>query len=678
MGAPLVSLTGQQRNALQNAVDNPHLAPSFADMGANPKVRVFMANFDGTFNDNEDVPYGESETIVSLIHKDALKNANPRFASHYSAGVGTRTKTAARKWHEGGTGDGCESRAEAMHRELVMQTQKWLKEDPEAIIHVCASGFSRGAATAVHFLNLVHDRGAIVEGASPERAAWFTAKGAGPGAVKSSAMLLDLVATGQEKVLKLALPPSTQASLHLVAAGEERRHFKVTQLSDARFDKDGKPMRGMDNEEWAEAKNVGIPPLPSGAPAFKLTKAGTIFYQCVKEITLAGARHSDVGGAYEKGGIAKIPLYLTSCFLRSLGIPGSQPVKPQLTVIQRASAHDSRDRIELARQATDALVGRTFTRAEVEREAAKRHAREWDGHVLRTVRLTLFDDDNNKVGERIMRINVPHEDTVKFPNTKGMGIERSVLYDPHAQKTLAERAQEVMSTGITVHATTSIMMFKGMRIDDMDEPDSLAKIVFDKTPNRRIEVSVMDQRKFSALHDGRQAVPAGQVIPFDFGKDQWPESIRKGIAVMNAREDLDPSAPARRPSALMDGHFATYLTDGMESAAQLLIAEFPDIENVSFEIQAQKPQFKDNTDPFRVVALVQKGGVEHEYGVRKEPANPDELEFRQRVGQMVAGIAALAKMMHKQQITVLDLGNVTFAEMTTANEETTAKRVRPG
>lgn len=234
MSVPHISLSGKKKNSLHKAVSAPALSPNFAATGAkNPHLRVFVAHFDGTQNDYKDVPAEFQETLVassfrSMFDSDVLAN-------RYYHGVGTRTDGFI-GMVQSAFGMGCEDRAERAYIELAEATREWRMKDPLVQVHVHVVGFSRGSAIAVHFMNLVHERGVT----SPKTSRW----GGGPkhlpqsdlvsaGKVLMSAALLDTVSTGQTDVLKLGLPPTAVSVLHLTAGGEQRFLFPLTSLADA-------------------------------------------------------------------------------------------------------------------------------------------------------------------------------------------------------------------------------------------------------------------------------------------------------------------------------------------------------------------------------------------------------------------------------------------------------------
>lgn len=278
--------------------------PALAWQGAGAEHKhVFVAAFDGTWNDRENLRPGEVMTNPALLEKELSELYNERLSGNYYNGVGTR-ENALMKVLNGMTGDGSEQRAEQAFRDFQKQSLEWLKADPDAQIHVVTVGFSRGAASARHFLNLVDERGVPADAGrklvepSPNSESPFDTKtyqvydkfAKQPGTVTSSALLYDTVATGQEQVLKLGIPVSTRYVVHITSQDEDRPHFPLTAIDGGRSD----------------AANV----------ARFLT------------ISLPGV-HSDIGGGYQEG-VGKLGHYLGDQVLHRLGFdlePGRVPTE---------------------------------------------------------------------------------------------------------------------------------------------------------------------------------------------------------------------------------------------------------------------------------------------------------------------------------------------------------------
>lgn len=662
MSSPTIPLTGAQKNALQAIADDPHLSPDFAKMGeVNPNLRVFVVNFDGTWNDKDDVPPGESSTIVAKLYEDSAAFNSPTFESHYVSGVGTRTSKMKSLW-EGATGAGCKDRAEAMHDLLKATADRWRQENPNVEIHVHTTGFSRGAASSLHFLNLVDEFGACSRTADAYQRQAIDACSIGPGKVKSSAMLFDVVATGQEKVLKLTVPPTTQSVLHLTAGGEERRHFKLVSLGDDRYDKMGKRIEGANNAEWSQAKNVGMPPV-RGPMRYPCNEDGSFFYQRIRQIDLPGARHSDVGGAYDKsdgiydkndsaykikGGIAGLPLYLARAFQSTLGIPGKRPVRPSFWDIQHGNAHDSRDAIESTRQLFQELGGKTFSRDTVKREQAKKQPRHWGGDTLRSVTLTLRDHAGKVFATKTTQSVVPHPNDRPLPSDQNMGMPNWLSMDPmRVQKTTSRmlgsgRVSGQSSREFVVDEDARTIHYQGIRIDDVGSMDSLVAPIMDKTQNHWLEVSVTREKIYCQAQNGNQIAKPGKkkAAQFDFGDDPWCFQILEAIQILNERTHANPSDP--RQFTPIDQTMANSLIGRalQGSAAHALKAEGADA--VTFKVVKSR----GSSDLLRVTGTFEFEGKTETYPFKGIAQTQEDLNRRTRIGWLVSGIEEVANMLN--------------------------------
>ncbi len=180
-----------------------------------PERIVFVMGFDGTNNDREQVPEGETKTVVAQLLDGVEGNEFGKPVDYPGAPVlksYLRGPGCADSWWcllDQATGRSSRSTAqEALH-----QLKAFIAAHPAATeVRVVVIGFSRGAATARHFLNQVYQastNGKLGTGAP----------------VWSSAILIETVATGQTEKLKLGMPPNLEFGLHLVAKNETRTLF---------------------------------------------------------------------------------------------------------------------------------------------------------------------------------------------------------------------------------------------------------------------------------------------------------------------------------------------------------------------------------------------------------------------------------------------------------------------
>lgn len=300
-----IPLTEAQKKSWVSAIvemDDTFL-PAIAWQGEGTEHKhVFVASFDGTWNDRENLRDGEASTNPAVLEAELSKLYNSHLDGQYYNGVGTRENGLMRVLN-GMTGGGSEQRAEQAFKDFQHKAQDWLKADPEAQIQVFAMGFSRGAASARHFLNLVDERGVPADDGRKQKVEdpytdsprpnskivqvydHFLRQ---PGTVTSSALLYDTVATGQEQILKLGIPSSTHYVVHLTSQDENRKAFPLMSLS---------------------AKS---PDLADAARFMTLALPGV---------------HSDIGGGYNEG-VSKLAEYLGSQVLYRFGFeiePGPAP-----------------------------------------------------------------------------------------------------------------------------------------------------------------------------------------------------------------------------------------------------------------------------------------------------------------------------------------------------------------
>jgi hypothetical protein len=223
---------------------------------------IFVAVFDGTWNDKEDPDL--PRTVPAQLADDLaeLARTEPLVQTHYYEGVGTREFVLLRLW-DGATGRGTIERAERALSDLKAATAA----NGGVVPYVYAIGFSRGAASARHFLNLVDS---LPAGAEP---------------VRSSALLFDTVATGQTHRLALGVPASNDLMVQFVATREFRLAFPyVPLLTDA-----------ADHPSLADGNSDEV-----------------------VEVRVPGA-HSDIGGGYDDG-IWKLTLAMSRALLTRQGL----------------------------------------------------------------------------------------------------------------------------------------------------------------------------------------------------------------------------------------------------------------------------------------------------------------------------------------------------------------------
>lgn len=169
-------------------------------------VDVYKVAFDGTMNDAADVPPGERSTLVAHIAQ--------KIDAKYYPGPGKQNLYFL-NWLDGATGFTSRRIAEQAEKDFFSHASTWLASNPNGEIRVFITGFSRGAAIARHFMNVVERDWSTspVGMAHPEKSPHFYA------------LLIDTVATGQMESLQLSLPKSLDYLVHMIAKDEPRSLF---------------------------------------------------------------------------------------------------------------------------------------------------------------------------------------------------------------------------------------------------------------------------------------------------------------------------------------------------------------------------------------------------------------------------------------------------------------------
>jgi len=214
----------------------------------NPYERLFVASFDGTWNDAEKDPQHLTNVgRISNTIAELAKNPDNHIAGHYVKGVGTQDGFIERTL-DGAFGYTYDERLEEMYKHFTEQAKEWLAKDPQAQIRIADIGFSRGAEQAAGFSRLVHERGIQdpegrreVRGEDGRMHIEYTkpplvAAGQTPQAVG----LFDPVGTGEPRNHDRRLPPSVVSGFQIVAEDELRGSFKSTSIIDQGLTPDGR------------------------------------------------------------------------------------------------------------------------------------------------------------------------------------------------------------------------------------------------------------------------------------------------------------------------------------------------------------------------------------------------------------------------------------------------------
>ncbi|AOW11897.1 hypothetical protein LPB72_02185 [Hydrogenophaga crassostreae] len=258
------------------------------------KQLVFVAHFDGTNNDKDNVKLSGSAqwTNVAQLSKqmEVESKRNENFSSNYYRGVGTdpglegTLEASIRP-----SGDMRET-ALLAYTDFQKQATDWLKQHPDAnsteSLKVLATGFSRGAGTAAVFSQMLHERGLT----DPATGMVIVP----PGQLGlAGAMVFDPVTTGFDR--NSAFSPESK-SITVVQAKNE---YRV-------------PFKGVDH---------------SGHPGASV-------------VPVTG-NHCDIGGGYDNGIAARV-LESSTAWMKKSGLPIAE-VPPERRFDGSAAVHHERD-----------------------------------------------------------------------------------------------------------------------------------------------------------------------------------------------------------------------------------------------------------------------------------------------------------------------------------------------
>jgi hypothetical protein len=176
---------------------------SYQDQPDRPVVIVGYA-FDGTLNDEQRIPEGERQTIVSYIAQRVP-------GMQYYPGVGMQGNRIDA--FDAALGKSMVSTAERAKKRLFAQIDQVLQVNPNSEIRVFVTGFSRGAASARHFMNIADDQ--------------WRKRGGSKASLRFYVLLYDSVSTSPYSGVRLGLPGTVNFSLHFVARDEARGLFPV-------------------------------------------------------------------------------------------------------------------------------------------------------------------------------------------------------------------------------------------------------------------------------------------------------------------------------------------------------------------------------------------------------------------------------------------------------------------
>lgn len=176
-------------------------------------IGILSVLFDGTRNDMQHIEKGGRQTVIANIRNGLEEGGKLSLPARYYPGVGT-SGSRFHKIFDAALGLSTASIAERACEETIKDVRKLQEQDPDVDIRVVVSGFSRGAASARHFMNLVEQGCPSSKGSQPASHVHFYA------------LLYDTVATGQRKHLQLGIPGSADQVVHFVSLDERRIFFK--------------------------------------------------------------------------------------------------------------------------------------------------------------------------------------------------------------------------------------------------------------------------------------------------------------------------------------------------------------------------------------------------------------------------------------------------------------------
>lgn len=214
-----------------------------------PHGRLWVACFDGTWNDREQFPEGKTNVAGIFEQIVAREKTGPQTVSAgYQPGVGTQRDEIV-KTLDGALGYSYGPRMEEMYLDFIVQSRRWLTEDPNAEISLASVGFSRGGPTAAMFTRMVHERGIQDPvGMKIERDAQGNILRltptrpdlVPPGQTRQALGLFDPVATGVMDHVDVRPAPSVVTGFQIIATQEHRDLFQLKQIVDPGLSQDGR------------------------------------------------------------------------------------------------------------------------------------------------------------------------------------------------------------------------------------------------------------------------------------------------------------------------------------------------------------------------------------------------------------------------------------------------------
>lgn len=281
--------------------------PSLKINSNNKKLEYYIVAFDGTKNDKDNVDENSRQTVVAHLYH-LLEDVG--YEGKYYKGPGTQ-RGLFDSWLDAAKCTSCVDKAQEALDDFAIQLNKKTQLNSNVEIRIITIGFSRGAAIARHFMNMISDKyqTSILEDKQHP----------GNTLVRTTGILYDTVATGVIDKLNLGISPSTDFLLHFIANDETRRLFPV--VSD--FDINFFPMRG-----YLSQQNFNTCKAPRISTSNRMV-----------QLALPGA-HSDIGASY-KSGLGSYYRMYGEIALREMGLIDKVKFELEPNVFT-SGKHDSR------------------------------------------------------------------------------------------------------------------------------------------------------------------------------------------------------------------------------------------------------------------------------------------------------------------------------------------------
>lgn len=648
MTTPTIALTGAQKNDIHKALDSLALSPNFAATGdINPHLRVFVVSFDGTENNGSNVKDGAHQTLVATLSQNLVPSKT--LESRYYSGVGVGSNYILSKL-DAATGFGCKAKADEAYLDLVHAAEQWRREDPLVQVHVHVIGFSRGAATALHFMNKVDKLG--IEPVRPGHYAYRPVpKALSPGAVKTSAVLLDAVATGQNLFLDLSLPATAVSVLHLVAGSEERSLFPLTPL--------GAPDK-LNSSDWSLVKGVTSP-----VSTTQFGDDGSFLYRRLHQISLNGARHSDVGDAYGDGYLGRVAQYLALEFQASLGLAVPASIKPHFADIQNSFGHDSRYLFDKLVDGVSEVLGAEVSREKVTRSIKSSKPAPWSGDLIQTASLKLVKDGLT-LETRKIRLPIALAPGQDLPTERDCNRRHRLEYHP-ASDTRPLRFSSRTGLFKVTQGPQPRLLFNNAPIDDLQGSDSIFERVLDPSLGFDLHVDISYKKQMVPLTDVGQKIQHGATLSLDRREprpDPWPAAIRESIKVVNGYSSRLPKD--KNPT---QAEALAIMSQCMQAAAATIKEEFPDTEKVRIRHRSfGQPGLKNSplaADEITISCQGVPGHVGNEPGrkdfglmftSRTKSTTPTQYALKARMQDMSEALNMVRECFQKEGFEVVDRG----------------------